>query len=60
MYSIVFRKIHYETIQIQNTKEYNRDCIDLFYEIFSIKQYVSKIFKKIIENVLICFPKDSL
>ena len=60
MYSIVFRKIDYETIKIQNTQEYNRDCIHLVYEIFSIKQYVSTIFKKIIENVFICFPKYSL
>ena len=60
MYSIVFRKIDYETIQIQNTQEYNRDCIHLVYEIFSIKQYVSTILKKIIENVFNWFPKDSL
>ena len=40
---------------MQNIQESNLECIHLFSERFSVKEYVSKIFKKIIENVFICF-----
>ena len=60
MYSPLFRKILYQSIHIKNFEEDNRECIHLFSERFSIKQYISKILKNIIENIFICFPKDSL
>ena len=60
MYSFVFRKILYQTIGIENFEKDNREYIHLFSEIFSIKQYKSKILKKIIENVFIYFSKGSL
>ena len=60
MNSVVFRKILYQTIRIQNIEEHNRERIHLFSRRFSVKIYVSKILKKIIENMLICFPRDFL
>ena len=59
MYSIVFRRFLYETIPFRNFEEDNRECIYLFSVRISIKQYISQILNKIIENVF-NFPKDSL
>ena len=40
MYSLVFRKILLQTINIENFEEDNRECINLFSEKFSIEQYI--------------------
>ena len=40
MYSPVFRKILYQTMDIKNFEEDNRECIHLFSVRFSIKQYI--------------------
>ena len=60
MYSFIFRKILYKTIHVKNFDEDNREFIHLFSDRFSIKQYISKILKKINENGFICLPKDPL
>ena len=59
MYSYIFRKGLYQTINIQNFEKDNRECI--FFSVrFCVEQYIFKILKKIVENVLIYFPTDSL
>ena len=42
MYSIVFRKILYETLPFRNFED-KQECIHLFSAKASIKQYISKI-----------------
>ena len=45
---------------MQNFEEDKREWIHVSSKRFSIKQYISKILKNIIENVFTCFSKDSL
>ena len=60
MYSFIFSKILFQTIDIKNFEEDNQECIPWFSKRFFIKQYISKICKNLIRNVVTCFPKHSL
>ena len=57
MYSLVFRKILYQTIDRKNFEEDNRECIHLFSKRFSTNQYISKILKKQSRMYSIVFRK---